>query len=205
MGVNAPKVVMLEVTLKKAADLSRAALEAADAIEVTPLLAYNIHSTADAAGLLATASADITKGIQQARDLLDAGYALREMIGEANGMHGISRVMTKRRAIDAEIKLLTDFKATLSLRDSEADLETLPSVIATVKARLETGRGFSIETRVTLRASTPEQLAELEASLQALKRERSNIVEMLSRLNLNHTVKLDDGRETVLRTAGLID
>lgn len=195
----------MNITLKKAADLARAAGEAAEKIKIEPTLRHSIHAEMPD---VAAAATKIEGAVANYLSLVEAKFTLRGLIGEANAKSGIDALLTEREMVDAQIKRLGALVE--SFDEAIGNNNTPPVALAeaaSIKDRLGKGeRGFGYhESHVTMSIVTEQHVATITKRLGVLKRRRADITDKVAGLNLNTTVSLAPSTILVLKTAGIIE
>jgi len=196
----------MEVTLKKAAELSRAAGEAAEKVRIDATQKHSIYaaSNPDVPALRAA----LAGRIDSAMALLQAKYVIRGLIGEANARSGISAALTEREMVDAQTKRLS---AIADQFDTARDSTSTPDIAFTeaswMRDRLQRAEKVShyVETDVSFRVADEDMEATVKARVQRLKRTRSDITDRVAGINLNTRVTLPPSVVSTLKTNGLID
>jgi hypothetical protein len=194
----------MEVTLKKAADLARAAAEAAEKVKIEPTIRHSIHAADPDVVALGTR---LMESVDTARGLITAQFAIRGLIGEANARSGVDAALTERAMVDALIKRIggvaDTFEAAL---DAEYDPEvTLAEAKSMLASQAKAERHYAYEKSVILRVATPEQTAQVKKTLAALKRRRSDLTDKVAGINLNTRITLSKETVAVLKAASIIE
>lgn len=196
----------MQVTLKKAADLSRAALDAANKIKPKTTVSVSVYQKTPVAETVAKARDAVTTAETQAKALLDVAFALRQRIGEANARCGIDAALTDRALLDAQERRLTALTEGVEHAYDASDAETVAARIEALKARAANPQGGLARFEESFDAVVLDaaDVAAITADLAAIRRRKSDLKDQIAGLNLSNHVVLDDAHVQVLRQHGLV-
>jgi hypothetical protein len=206
--------VSIEVTLKKAAELSRAALAASKAIEPKSVISMSVYSLADPAVVLASGRADFEIALERSIKLIDAAFAIRGAIGSANAEAGVDTLLTKLAAIDEIVGRYTtatsDATAAKLGGDSGADSDDLEALQRRVqqarKDSTETEtRRFGLRDDVKIAVLGTNEKAVLADKIGEYKRKRAGHKDDLTAINFSTKITLSGSVVDTLRAEKLID
>lgn len=196
----------MQVSLKKAADISRTVLAASKQIDVSTTVSVSIYGSFDAVQFIQTYPADVTKEFQRKNALIDLHFEIRSLIGKANAETGLNDLLNKKASLEASEQvysaILTDISNTPYCVPSEIQnrlLMTKDRVIA------GTGRGYGVEDTFDVQVFSKIHQNTMIDGLAALKREKAKIVDDIAHINLASKVTLTDAMVTTLREIKIID
>lgn len=194
----------MNVTLKRAADLARAALDAAAKMKIETRIVVSIHDGSP----LETVETARTRMLRQVDDveaLIRAGFTIRGQIGAANAQAGVDNLLTERAMLEAVQKRLT------GLGSEDETAYEAPSVtgdlvqrLAFAKRRAESGSAYGHSEHLAVGlvdADVGEGLAERRG---AIRRSLSDIKDRVAGINLNTTISLDETTVAVLKKAKIV-
>lgn len=195
----------MEVTLKRGAELARAALEAAGKVPVRPVLSASIYTQTDLRLLVNDGAKKLNDALNDVTSLLNGHFAIRAQIGQANAEAGINGLMADRARIEAIEKKMAAALALCETNNGETDLAVLRIRIAAQIKQAETGTGYSChEGEFAVSVVSPETLETLRDSVAGLRRSRSAIQDHLAALNLRHRITLSPETLAVLTKFNLV-
>lgn len=191
----------MEVTLKRAADLARAALDAANGLNLEPKASISIHAP-DPTAAAQRATRAFDEALEKFEGLLAAHYAIRALIGAANSTSGLDDLLTRRARLEAvEKRLAATVEKAGRAQDAPEALAIFLSDIAMSKQRAAAGHGvFGTET-VSLPLMDHTRHGRIAETRAALRRERADIADAVAAINLNTSVALDPVTAATLKEA----
>jgi hypothetical protein len=207
----------MQVTLKKAAELSRAALAAAKAIEPKGTISLSVYSTAEVADVLKQGRDEFDAALARSVALVDAGFAIRDAISTANSAAGVDKLLTKVAAIDEIVARITaaiggETGKLFSRGDSgdgsdSDDLSALGRRVEQARKDItdSESRRFGVRDEVKINVLGTEQKKTLGDEIGAYKRKRSGLKDELTAINFGTKITISDAVADVLRVEKLID
>lgn len=191
----------MQVTLKKAADLSRAALDAAGKIKPRTSVAISVYQKSAVAETVAKAREAVTTAEAQAKELLDVAFALRKQIGQVNAQAGVDDALTDRALLDAQERRLTALLDGVECQFDVNDAETVAARIEALKARAANPQGglSRYEESFDTAVLGADDMAAVQADLAALRRRKSDLKDRIAGLNLSNHILLAEEQVAVLR------
>jgi hypothetical protein len=195
----------MDVTLKRAADLARAALEAANDIRIEPQVSISIH-TADTAAAAERARRAFDEGLSRFEALVTAHYVIRALIGAANARTGLDDLLTRRARLDAlDRKLAGLAEKARADRDAAGELAIAEAHAASLRQRLAAGHDVFGGEHVSLSVVDAARAERLAARRATIRRERSELADAVAGINLSTRVALDAATVATLREARIVD
>ncbi len=204
----------MQVTLKKAAELSRAALAAAKAVEPKANASLSVFSLADVSEVVETGRKDFTASLDRSIALVNVSYEIRDLIGTANSAAGVDKLLTKVAAIDEVVARIT---AALpgadklfggeSGSDSD-DMEALKRRVEQARKDItdaETRRYGGGREDVKIAVLGSEQKKSLTDLVGSYKRKRAALKDELTAINFGTKITLPERLVETLRDEKLID
>lgn len=185
----------MKITLKKAAELAREALDKANKTNVSNTLSISIYGKTSAVDAIARAQGVMDESISNIGDLIDAAFTIRQAIGDQNAGLGINTLMTKRAQVEALEKRLAAIVGDTSVYyDDVIDIDAVEAKISALKNRQD-----SYSESVAVRLLDGIQKDALTERLAALKRQKSDIRDTLAGINLTNHITLDERTVETLR------
>lgn len=202
----------MQYTLRKAADIARAAKAAAAQIKIDAETSISVHER-EPVEYVRSREKQATQRLDDWQHLIQAHYFIRGLIGVANATHGISAWLAEKARIDEEEKRLgsivgglgSSVRARMSAMaygnddpqtsGHEDDLHTLPAAITAARKRLETVTSGEARQRLTLPTFSEKALDEYRQRIQTIRQQRSDLLETIARTNV--TARLDIEGETL--------
>lgn len=191
----------MEVTLKRAADLARAALDAANEFNLEPKASISIHAP-DPVATAERATQAFDDAMEKFEALLAAHYAIRGQIGAANAQSGLDDLLTRRarlEAIEKRLTVVTD-KAGKG-QDAAETLAIMVSDITMSKQRVASGHDLYGSETVSLPLVDTLRYERIAERKGALRRERADIADAVAAINLNTRIVLDPMTVATLKAA----
>lgn len=211
---------MMQVTLRKASDLARAAKSAAGRITIDTEITVSVHQ-ANPVQFVNEREGQARQRLADWRDLINAQYALRDLIGQANAAHGVTSALARKNALDDEEKRLTSLVSgrptprearMMSAFEGfipqglghEDDLHTLPAAIEAARKRLETVTTGEARQRLTLPTFSDKTLEEYRQRIQQIGQQRAELLEMIARTNVTRNLAIEGETVETLRRHKLV-
>jgi hypothetical protein len=194
----------VQLTLKRASDLSRAALAAANAIKAEPVVALPLH-VENVGDVLAAARAVFAERVTELEDLLAAHFALRAAIGAANARIGVADLLARRALLEVLDKRLTALIERIPDERGIAASDRVAAVrLAAARRRYDEGQSFGAADTLTVGLVGEEGRAALLSRRAEVRTERDVVGERLAALNLGERVELSGTTVAALRRAGVL-
>lgn len=173
----------MKLTLRKTAKVVTELQEEARKLSRSSMIELTEYD--DVEQKLAAARAEAAVRNQRVVDLYEAIYALREAVGHANAISGVSALMTKAAFIDKQIALLNDQDTSVGV-----DVALLQAKVARLKNATERSRwdGDSVSTSVY----TQDDLNAFRKQIRELKKEKAAIQDDLLELNVNTLINVPE-------------
>ena len=193
----------MQFNLKRATDLSRAALAAADEINVDGAIPLAVHVD-DVHGALAEGRASFERSVSELEALISTHFTLRSLIGIANAKAGVSELLARAARLEMLEKRLTGMLAALSKRhESGASADVQAVRVAAARHRYDEGKDYADDVIHLSVVDMPMRKAFVQrrASLRA---ERAALLERVAALNIMEKIEIDTDTEATLRSAGII-
>lgn len=196
----------MQVTLKKAAELSRLALEKAKATEIQTSMDVSIYDQRPLGEIVSAETAQAKTNLDSMYDLIAAAFALRMEIGRLNAEKGINALLTERaglEVIESRLKTLAS-----SVKGRRRTIESVEKEIEALRNQTVATENALYGTRRKDEVSVPifddEWIKGIEANLAKIARDKSDIRDKIAGINLNTHLELSQDVETSLRRAKLI-
>lgn len=177
----------MEVTLRKAAQLSAQAIQAAGQYAINPSLTLSAFGSTNVADAVAEHSADQMKNLETSFALLRAGFAIRSLIGKANRENGVDDLLDKKALTDALEKRLG---STSVHRRTKNDLVSAQAQLDSLAERVGKMDYYGADT-VTVVGLTEDAATIIKGQQTQFRREKVRIADDLLHLNTNTKVTLD--------------
>lgn len=212
----------MELSLRRASDVARRALEAANALEAGTEFTLSVFSDADVERAVSARREAVWDAVDRAAALYGAAYRLRAAIGRANAERGVSDLLAENARDEAVAKkldalLALDETAGLLGRvghDAEPDLAALERKRLSLRQAHEAGSapsvsagGFRRALEDSLALSVVDEAFRRAVRDRAarLRRARSERSDLLAARNGGSFVAVPDADAAVFREHGLID
>ena len=198
----------MKVTLKKAAELERAALKAAETIagNFVGTTAYSIYdkqrSLHDVLGVVRYGNAQI---MQEYAALQDTAFELRALVSEANARLGVNALLLQRR-----ILLAKEQRAKLFLSLSATRGETNYDIVAEKIAAMRAAVAESLEYRqlnndvISIRVVGADLLGKLAQDATAARRELTEVMDEITKINVTNSLAIPPHLVEVLQRHMLV-
>jgi len=198
----------MKVTLKKAAELERAALKAAETIagDFVGTTAYSIYdkqrSLHDVLGNVRYGNAQI---MQEYAALQDTAFELRALVSEANARLGVNALLLQRR-----ILLAKEQRAKLFLSLSATRGETNYDIVAEKIAAMRAAVAESLEYRqlnndvISIRVVGADLLGKLAQDATAARRELTEVMDEITKINVTNSLAIPPHLVEVLQRHMLV-
>lgn len=196
------EVLFVEITLKKAADLSRSAIDAANAIKVNPTIAISIYTPRSASEIVEAAREQIANSIDTITELLKVGHSIRALIKAKNTEIGIDERLNRRAYLDALEKRLTTILNQAGITPvGDFDEDEVSDEIATVEGQIAALKATDnrYHSSVSAKVMDSVMIERIRDTLNQIKRDKAELRDELAGLNLNARIKLDPSDVAVLK------
>ncbi len=203
----------MQVTLKKAAELSRAALAAAKAIEPKSTVTISAYSTTEVEAVVEEGRSAFNAALARSLALVNAGFEIRALIGNINAAVGVDALLTKVASIDETIARITAASGVTADKYS-GETGTDSDDMEALKRRVEQSRrditdaenrryGSRDEIKIVVLGTAQKQ--ELVDEIGKLKRLRAAHKDELTAINFGTKIDLPGSVVDTLRAEKLID
>lgn len=188
----------MEVTLRKAHAFSEGLLSAARKLPVAPAISLSIHET-DPTKVIGQATTIFEKNFTRSNKYLQAAYAIRRLIGEANAASGVNAILVSRALMDAQEKALSGLLDTGTLVSNDQ----IEGALSAARERFKS-HGYGADTlQVVL--LTEARRGDVSRELQTLRRSKATLNDQLLTLNMTTKITIPTQHVESLREAGLIE
>lgn len=211
----------MQVTLKKASEYARLAVEAANKIEVRTNISVSIFSLSTPQSQVEAARREVYEAIEQIASLQAAAAVIRAALARANVDSGVSALLAKMAGNDAMMKryrqiigetdedtatrrLLAATGSAVSAED--IDYAALDGRIAAMRKAAEQpgDRLRGVETNVSLSVLDRASREQITETIAKLRRENSGISDDITALNFGRKISLDPDTVDVLKRHRII-
>ena len=194
----------MEVTLKRAAELARAASEAAAAIKLPYQVEVSIHVTG-AVNVAEPAKQRLEAAFDDVIGLTRSVYALRSAIGTENAKRGISGALTERKEVDVLIEHYGRWLKQLDVNASEGPDTLQKRLQAAIRRSEDASQShYGRSDTVTLNLATEEMRENIANLLAEKKRERRDLTDRIAGINLNTLIAVPTDVEATLAKHKLV-
>ncbi|MBR0673834.1 hypothetical protein [Neoroseomonas soli] len=171
---------MTNITLKRAADIARAALDAANAIPLAAQVNLSIH-VPDVAAAATQATRAFDEGLADYEALLQAHFAIRALIGAANARSGLDDLLARRANLEALEKKLAGIADKVgTARDTAENLAVANAGVASAKQRVAAGHDLYRGEEVVLPLVDRDRAERIAARRAEVRRERADIADAVA-------------------------
>ena len=218
---------MYQVSLKKAHDLERIIKETADKTVISGTIQVSIYKANDLEEQIVLTQKEIEEQFSLIIDLVSASYEIRTQKQAANSVLGIDKLIGQRKMIETQESKLNAIIAALNPgfsssilgrragRKGSAKIQTNSDVIEITQKRIATmlaritstdQSGYNTpEDTLNVNAVSPDFMASLQDRKATLTRQKTDIQDQLSVLNLSNKINISLAVETLLRNNKIID
>ncbi|CAM6055316.1 unnamed protein product [Sphagnum tenellum] len=200
----------MQITLKKASELQRMAIEAAGKIEVKGTVMVPFYSKGEPEEFVPVAYAHGTENfaiaVADTLELLAVGYEIRRLLGVANASqeHGssINDLLAERAMIEASEKRLQALLQVAESAISEPDCDEVVARIHQQRKTIEKGGAeirYGIDRNIEMRVVDEYQRRDLRNRLANLRFRKSELTDILAGRNLNTKITLTEDIVVTLR------
>ena len=201
--------MMSNTTLKRAAGYASDLMEASKKITVSPTLGVSVNShAAQSAENFKDAVIKHTSGlstdIESVLSLINAQFALRALIDEANHKSGLSKLIGEQAKHQALVKRYVELQEIMSTSQSSvSDVPEAMRDFETIKSASASGTTRFLSTTVLFdcSSSAKEMLTE---QLKVAKRHLANLKDDIASLNLRTTIDVPDHVVEQLQKIGAV-
>lgn len=180
----------MEVTLRKAAQLSAQAIQTAGQYAINPALNISAYGGTNVQEAVSAHSAEQVDNMVASEALLRAGFAIRSLIGKANRENGVDDLLDQKALADALEKRL----ASISARRAKNDLVAVQAQLDSLAERVGKMDYYGSDS-VSVVGITEEVAADIKVQQNQLRRQKVRIADDL--LHLNTTTKVVLNAQTV--------
>jgi len=190
----------MEVTLRKAAALSQALLEASRALPLAKSVTVSVYADTPVADAVKEAQAKLAFNSAKVTGLIRAAFEIRGSISDQNAVNGVSKRLTEKAALDATEKLLSaavgGAKANPFDDTPEASADIAQAQLDALRERQKNvADRYSREESLTVGVLSGDVVGGLQDQLATIRRRKVEIADEL--LTLNMTKKVTLSAETV--------
>jgi hypothetical protein len=178
----------MEVTLRKAAQLSQQAIQAAAQFAIVPHLSLSAYGSVNVSDALAAHETQQRVNLDASDALTCAGFAIRALIGKANRESGIDALLDEKALTDALEKRLSVPRAV------RPDVPTVQAQLNALASRVGNTDFYGGDT-VVVQGFSEELNMALKQAQSVHRRTKVRIADELLQLNITTKVQLSD--ETV--------
>lgn len=189
----------MDISLRRAAALSRALLETAKQIEIKTTETISVFEP-DPVSKRAALLEKLNASVQRASALISAAYDLREQIGSANARNGVNSLLTLRAVLEAKEK----FTRAIAEAEPQTAASLLTGQIENIKARSASAASYYGHDEVVAPVVDASMKADYQDMLQNIRRDKTDIADRLAELNATTKITLNEDVEDVLRREKLI-
>lgn len=190
----------MEVTLRKAAALSKALLEAARKPKLNKTVEVSIYTDGMIDDSIQEAVDTLASNLSLIEDRVSAAFEIRGQIAGANHAAGVNRLLTQMAQLDALERFLA---AAL-----EGPANGTPADIAQAKLNAMIARAADktayVSEELEVNFLGAADLPEAREKLRQLRRTKASLADSLLVLNTNTSISLSDYAVSALRGADLI-
>jgi hypothetical protein len=206
----------MEVTLKKASDLGKAAIEASNKIKISKSIRISIYGESDPKALIDEAAAKARQQLGDIQELISTHYGIKVTIGEANDRVGITNLMRRVAEVEALIKVLTTNVKMLEVNVDvlgrsygaaehvDPNVDAIRERIALSKKRLQEKDSGTVEDSFSVSIIPESLLEDTNNTILLLKKQKANASEQLAALNVNTRITLSSSDVEVLKKHKLL-
>ena len=204
----------MQVTLKKASELQRLAIEAAGKINIRTSIPISIFGKGEPTKYVREAFEHATEAfvlnIERAFDLYEAGYEIRRLLAKANaeGSESINEILTQRALCETQEKRLATLLQLLSedrTTEETNNVDEIASRIEHSRKAMEKGEAhYGFDRNLLLRVVSSEQENGIKIRLGHLRQDKSNLTDLLAAKNLNTKITLSDSVVKTLAAHNII-
>jgi hypothetical protein len=202
----------VEITLKKAINIQKALLEAANKIKFNCSIRVMAYGNVDVAGMISENQEKLQEAFSDAIQLLSTHYNIKALAGEANDKCGITNLLREKARFDAiEKKLGSLIKITevgedrmYSPHGNAMQVEDKGSIaaildrIAVIKERIQNKDRIG-EDSFNVDIVTDAFMDFQQSELLRFKRQKASVSDQIAALNINNKITIDDSDVSVLR------
>jgi hypothetical protein len=192
---------MTEVTLRKANQLEKQALEAATKVRLATQLKISVYEKQPLEKLIDAARNKVRKSLAEAIALTEAAYQIRALASTKLHEIGIGRLLLEKALVEAKERHLNAYLASDSFESEDnLSLEVLGEKIKTMRTRLEAAtRGYGLDESLAINVLSEHDKTEFDDQLIQLKNRKTAIVDELMQKNWNGTITLPSSVVEILR------
>ncbi len=193
---------MVDLSIKKATDLAKASLEAANEIKPNRILKISIYGSNDPKSMIEDRQGVLYSQYNNIGDLIDTHYTIKRIYGEANDRVGITTLLRQAANIDALEKRLSIFLKAIDpelvkniygndTSVSDANIEAITDRIQLSKNRLQHKDQIGgIEEGFEVSITQSELVDTIRDRLRSFRRQKMAISDQIASLNANTKVTI---------------
>jgi hypothetical protein len=180
------------INLRKANALQEAILEDMPKIAATATISMHDENCGET---IQTAVDALTDSLEKREALLDAYYAIRDAVAEANIRGGITPLVSRRARIEKDVAMYTSLIS--GTRDS------INIIQAKLNRMVENTTGYGSE-ELGVYVSSVSDVDYFKGAISALKREKVSIQDQLLEKNITVNITLSENTIATLQSHGLL-
>lgn len=185
---------MVEVTLRKANELEKAAIAAAGNLRPSTSIKISVFDLRQVDDLLEAGRSKIRVSLGDAAALIDAGYAIRALSSVKNREVGIDKLLLEKAQIEAKERQLIGLTTCETFENDNGTPEALAEKLKSVRARLDTAtRAYGFDESVDVNLVTEDDKTEFTDMLAALRKRKTAVLDELMQRNWNNKINIPDG------------
>ena len=194
------------ISLKRAAAYAKEALAAASAIKLAPALAWSIHNEeGPSPSKLHPARQQLATSMALGHRLIEAAYAIRAQLAQANHASGIDTLLTERACLLSLTAYYQKTQAALEGTKGETDLRLALAKLTALRAGKGADAYGRVPDSVSINIVSAEDTSSTQHGLRAAKKRLEEIAEELGHANLKGYICLTPDDLSALRDGGIID
>lgn len=189
----------MNITLRKANAVQNGIQEAIRGIEIKTTIELNEFQNVSAE--LQNANNELFTNDSRRQKLLMALYNIRALVGTANAQSGIDMKLATAAFVDKRISQLTE----LSSNKPVTNLDVINGKLEKIRNRKEDARSiYGRDETVTTSVIAEDQLKQIRAEIQNLKKQKQKINDEILELNIKTEIPLSEDVVSTLQAEGLI-
>jgi hypothetical protein len=198
----------MELTLRKAAALSKSLLEAARRLPMPRTVEISIYDMEAIDERVGVALDTLNANLNDALALTAASFTLREAIGTVNTQSGVHALLTERARLDAQERLLAavvDAPANHEY-DSAVEPEIADAKLTALRFRAENAgaASYGVTEELRVRVSDPEVIQSTKDALVDIRRRKTQIADDLLVVNTSTRIAVPADVEELLTRFKLV-
>lgn len=198
----------MELTLRKAAALSKSLLEAARKLPLTRSIEVSIYDMDSVEDKVGAALDTLNVNLNDALALTAASFTLRDAVGVVNAKCGVHTLLTERARLDAQERLLSsvvdptgdhEFNAAVEPEIADQKLTALRN-----RAENAPAASYGVTEEMRVRVTDAEVITTTKDSLVDIRRRKTQIADDLLALNTSTRIAVPTDVEELLTRFKLV-